>query len=143
MGRHALAGRFEMAGRASPKVFEKAVPTEATGAAIYHEALGVVPRVNGEIVTATAARCANCHGDSGEGRREGAIVAAPLRGASLTALQPRRGGPPSRYTRDSFCQSLGTGIDPAGVMLDSAMPRYAASPASCTALWEYLTRPSL
>ncbi|MBY0502859.1 MAG: SCO family protein [Bryobacteraceae bacterium] len=136
---NALAGRFEMAGRGPAKVFEEGTNTEASGEAIYHQALGVVPRVNGEIVAATAARCANCHGAAGEGRREGELVAAALRGGALTELRPRRGGPPSRYTRDTFCQSLGTGIDPAGVMLDAAMPRYAASAKSCTALWQYLT----
>jgi cytochrome oxidase Cu insertion factor (SCO1/SenC/PrrC family) len=137
----ALAGHIEMAGINSRAVHEAAAaPEAATGEEIYRDAQGVVPRLNGETLNAKAARCANCHGERGEGRREGPINAAPLRRAALVEPQSRRGGPPSRYSRESFCASLRTGVDPAGIMLDSAMPRYTLSDPSCAALWDFVTR---
>ena len=137
----ALAGRFEMAGTNTRSVFDgaPALPPDAEGHAIYHRAQGVVARVNGETVMAGAARCANCHGEVGEGRREGALVAAPLHREALSTRHSRRGGPPSRYSQETFCQSLRTGIDPAGVVLDAAMPRYALSGSSCDSLWRFVT----
>jgi hypothetical protein len=88
----------------------------------------------------TASACANCH------RREGQSPAAPttaafgpsLTASSLRSRQPRRGGPPSSYKAASFCRLLRTGIDPADVILDQRMPRYAATDAECEALWWYL-----
>ncbi|GEM_PF-568294 len=135
----ALSGRYEMAGMGTRAVYEKASePTNASGEATYHQAQGVVAWVNGETLAAAAARCANCHGVQGEGRREGAVVASPLHRAALTEAQPRRGGPPSRYSREAFCQTLSGGVDPAGIQLDSAMPRYSLTPSSCAALWDFL-----
>lgn len=137
----ALAGRYGMAGQQTVAVREAAArpAQEATGGAVYHQAQGVIPRVNGEILAASAARCANCHGEAGEGRQEGSLVASPLHRAALVAARSRRGGPPSRYSRESFCESLRTGIDPAGVMLDAAMPRYTLTEGSCRALWDFVT----
>ena len=136
----ALAGRFVMAGK-NPRIVSEArhsPPPAATGEAIYQQAQGAVARVNGEDVMASAARCVNCHGEVGEGRREGALVVAPLHRSALSESRERRGGPPSRYSRETFCQSLRTGIDPAGVVLDAAMPRYDLSSQSCGSLWDFL-----
>ena len=136
----ALAGRFEMAGKNAALASEvvPSPPSAATGEAIYQRAQGVVARVNGETVMAAAARCANCHGDLGEGRREGALVAAPLQRSALVQSHSRRGGPPSGYARASFCDSLRKGVDPAGVVLDAAMPRYDLSDQSCASLWDFV-----
>jgi cytochrome oxidase Cu insertion factor (SCO1/SenC/PrrC family) len=139
---NALSGRAEVAGINTRAVHESAnLPLkDATGAAVYHRAEGVVPRIGGEVLAANAARCSNCHGEQGEGRSEGALAAAPLHRATLAGTQPRRGGPPSSYSRDTFCQSLRTGIDPAGIVLNAAMPRYTLSEESCTALWNFMIR---
>ena len=136
----ALAGRFEMAGKNAALASEAvpSPPSAATGEAIYQRAQGVVARVNGETVMAGAARCANCHGDHGEGRREGALAASPLHRSALGESHSRRGGPPSRYSRETFCHSLRRGIDPAGVVLDAAMPRYDLSDQACGSLWDFV-----
>jgi hypothetical protein len=51
---------------------------------------------------------------------------------------PRRGGPPSAFDRDTFCRLLRTGVDPAWVVVDVSMPRYALSDEQCHALWTHL-----
>ena len=136
----ALAGRFEMAGKDSRIVAEgpRSQKSAAAGETIYERAQGVKANVNGEGIAVRAARCINCHGSLGEGRREGALVAAPLNRSALGESHARRGGPPSRYSRETFCHSLRTGIDPAGVVLDAAMPRYDLSDQSCGSLWDFL-----
>lgn len=73
--------------------------------------------------------CAGCHGGSGEGRREGGTLTADIRFPQLR----RRG-----YQKESFCQALRQGLDPAGQTLARAMPRYLLEPAECSALWEHL-----
>lgn len=49
-------------------------------------------------------------------------MAAPLHRVALVQ---------SHYSRETFYQSLRTGIDPAGVVLDAAMPR--------DSLWRFVT----
>ena len=104
----------------------------AEGEAIYERAQAVVAKVNGETVMAGAARCANCHGDLGEGRREGVLVAVPLQRSALMQSHSRRGGPPSAYGRASFCRSLRSGVDPrsagrrhAALRFKRSVPRFA------------------
>lgn len=93
-----------------------------------------------------AARCVNCHvhrdaraflppGDAGLG------FGPELDAALLTTLRARRGGPASRYDRAAFCRALSEGVDPAYVMLQQAMPRYALGAGECEALWTFLTTP--
>jgi hypothetical protein len=50
----------------------------------------------------------------------------------------RRGGPASRYDALSFCKVIREGLDPANVVINSAMPRYQVSDAQCTSLWSYV-----
>lgn len=104
---------------------------------------------------AAATRCINCHssGAAGnapasrlaDGRAVGNARGAELGGAldarRLAQMQPRRGGPPSVYDAAALCRVLREGIDPASVMVDTAMPRYHASDAQCDALWAWLSRP--
>lgn len=90
-----------------------------------------------------AAACANCHRTRPEAADRssfGGRDAGPLLDrASLTGHLERRGGPPSRYDRDAFCLTLRRGVDPAGVMLPRAMPRYEIDERDCDALWRFLT----
>ncbi len=58
----------------------------------------------------------------------------------LTASISRRGGPPSRFDRATFCRMLRTGEDPASVLLPKVMPRYELTDEQCAALWHHLTR---
>jgi protein SCO1/2 len=96
-------------------------------------------REGNEPVDASATACANCHGADFRGGREGATIVPPLTRHALLSSLPRRGGPPSAYDEASFCVSLRTGADPAGVAFSNVMPRYNFDAASCAALWARLT----
>lgn len=93
----------------------------------------------------TASRCINCH--------ELATAPAPSAGSQKTAafgprlspeglkgLAARRGGPPTRYDVNAFCELLRTGVDPAKVIIQRAMPRYRIDGPQCEALWIYVTQ---
>lgn len=87
----------------------------------------------------SASRCTNCHRHDGPAPAASTAGFGPvLTAAALRTRQPRRGGPPSAYDEASFCRLLRTGIDPAHVLIDQRMPRYAATDAECAALWTYL-----
>jgi hypothetical protein len=86
---------------------------------------------------AEASRCINCHTrrfDLSQPVSFGPI----LNESSLTLARARRAGPPSRYDAVSFCKVLRLGVDPAWVVIDTAMPRYQMSDAQCSALWSFL-----
>ncbi len=105
-----------------------------------------------QALPAEALRCVNCHARGpaasaavGISAATGVSAATPgfaptLSAAHLTGHIERRGGPPSRYDRSAFCQVLRTGVDPAGVLLPRAMPRYDVTDAQCAALWAHLTQ---
>ncbi|MEJ8856024.1 hypothetical protein WKW79_15700 [Variovorax robiniae] len=86
---------------------------------------------------AEAVRCVNCHSPS-TGTSGQAAFAPLLTSKYLNELRSRRGGPGSRYDPASFCRLLREGLDPAGVMINTAMPRYSLSPQGCEDLWAYL-----
>jgi cytochrome oxidase Cu insertion factor (SCO1/SenC/PrrC family) len=96
-------------------------------------------RVGDDVLTVEASRCSNCHGADRRGSQEGKIIVPPLTAVHLLQPQSRRGGPPSRYTSESFCVTLQTGVDPAGIVLSPVMPRYSMSPAACAALWQAIS----
>ena len=105
------------------------------GQELFEGKVALAARVDGvaEPLPAIAAACSNCHGSP-------PAIGPTLQASSLTAPQPRRGGPPSRYDLASFCQTLRTGVDPAYVLLPKTMPRYALGDAQCQALWAHLSR---
>ena len=86
-----------------------------------------------------AARCINCHTAPGVRAENQRSFGPRLDSAQLLKLQARRGGPPSRYDTAALCRALREGIDPAGVVLPTAMPRYRIDDAGCRTLWAYLT----
>lgn len=98
-------------------------------------------RTGNEPVDASYTRCANCHGADFRGGREGSSVAPPINRRALLSTLPRRGGPPSAYTEESFCNAVRTGVDPAGVVFSNLMPRFDLDPAACSALWQRATNP--
>lgn len=83
------------------------------------------------------AACAGCHKPRTSDRNE--QFAPPLSKEWLTVARQRRGGPPYAYDRDSFCNTVRTGIDPGYVILNRTMPRFALDDAQCRALWSYLS----
>lgn len=144
----ALLGKTEMAGRGSVPLPETgpgkrpaSAKTDATGEELYNGTRPLRGHIGGDELSPVSARCVNCHGETRAGATEGKIAPSPLTAAALTIAHPRRGGPASRYTEDSFCTSLRTGVDPAGVLFASAMPRYELSVQECQALWLLVTRP--
>lgn len=94
---------------------------------------------------AHASRCTNCHARAAPppGASAASGPATPLgptlSAASLTSLQRRRGGPPSRFNEASFCRLVRTGVDPSDVLLPRVMPRYTLSDGQCHDLWQYLS----
>ncbi len=102
-------------------------------------------------------RCSNCHSPARPANPAttvtvGAVGAASaasepdrdaaptLSARTLQVAQSRRRGPPSTYDPRSFCRLLRTGVDPAHVVVDRAMPRYALDDAECSALWAYVSQ---
>lgn len=83
----------------------------------------------------TAVRCTNCHDRAGAGAEGRAQVLSPQ---NLLASTPRRGGPATRFDRESFCKLLRTGVDPAWIVINQTMPRYELSDEQCRLLWTYL-----
>jgi hypothetical protein len=132
-------------------------PALASGQAMFSGNLGPVAHMSGHASTlpVAASRCSNCHEDrqkAGEQKAERQQLASseissrsfapPLTRASLTEASNRRGGPAMRYDAASFCKLLREGVDPTWIVINTAMPRYRASDAQCSALWTYLmTRP--
>jgi len=83
-------------------------------------------------------RCGNCHAPGTE--PDVPRSQAPrLDRDFLLGSQRRRGGPLSRYDRDTFCRLLRKGIDPANMVVSEEMPRYTIGDPDCSALWRFLT----
>jgi hypothetical protein len=92
-----------------------------------------------EALPPAAARCSNCHAAPGLPAAGNGALGPGLSAATLMRALPRRGGPPSRYDAEALCRALREGVDPAGVMLGSAMPRYRIDDLGCRQLWTLLT----
>jgi hypothetical protein len=107
------------------------------GRAIFEGDQALDARIAGHesALPAQASRCVNCHGAPAGSEP----VPLPLL-AAATLAEPvaRRGGPPSRYDARSLCTLLRSGVDPAHVMVQRAMPRFDIDDLQCEALWQYL-----
>jgi hypothetical protein len=86
-----------------------------------------------------AARCSNCHAAPGVPAAPAGSLGPRLDAGHLLQPQPRRGGPPSRYDAASLCRALREGVDPAGVLVAGAMPRYRVDDGTCRQIWALLT----
>lgn len=94
-----------------------------------------------ELLPPRTVSCGNCHlGGAGVG--SASPFAPALDRPRLTDLIARRGGPPTVFTPNSFCQTLRTGVDPAFILITRRMPRYILSDDQCLDLWRYLTETS-
>lgn len=111
------------------------------GWALYHGYLPLSGRIAGHTVDLPegTATCAACH-DAPRPAADGYKSIPPLDGATLTSAVSRRSGPPSTYDAASFCTLLGSGLDPAMIMVDRTMPRFTLPAADCAALWSYVSR---
>lgn len=136
----AVAAQLNAALTPRPAVPESRGAGLVTGADLFAGRGGIQASAADDPVAWGTVRCSGCHGESAGGDGEGESRAPGIRGADLTGERRRRGGPPSRYTADSFCDSLRTGVDPAGVRFSDLMPRYALDGRSCRLLWDFLTR---
>ena len=114
------------------------------GRRLFAGELPLLARIAGHdaALPSHASRCVNCHGvaDGAAGAASAPSFGTPLSRARLVNPQPRRGGPPSRFDEASLCRLLRSGVDPAHVMVPSAMPRYEIDDADCRALWAHLSR---
>lgn len=120
---------------------------ERRGKAIYFKGEDVAgPEItavmSGLEMPATAFTCANCHGASGAGTKEGGLQPPPVDWASLTTPY----GPPltSRtrpaYTEATAARAILSGLDPSGVALHPGMPRYRMTLEQAAALVAYLKK---
>lgn len=95
--------------------------------------------VGGDVpMVGAQAACVSCHQRSGMGSSEGWLVAPPVTEAALYApVRGRRRNRPG-YTDKTLARALREGVDPAGQLLDRAMPRYDLPADELKALIAYL-----
>ncbi len=109
----------------------------ARGRALYHGQTpfsGVV-RAGHIILPSSAGACANCHGLSGEGSREGGVTVPGIAWARLS--QPQRGKSEYGSAREVL-DAIETGRGREGTHLQSPMPAVALTTEEETALLAYL-----
>lgn len=98
---------------------------------------------SGLSLSAIMLPCANCHGDDGLGRAEGAVRPPNITWAELTkpyGHQHPDGRSHPAFDAAAVGRAITGGVDPAGNRLDPAMPRYDMADASVRALVAYLQR---
>jgi ABC-type branched-subunit amino acid transport system substrate-binding protein len=124
--------------------------TEQTGRRIYHDGIDragrpIAAKVAGSATSlkGKAMACGNCHGEDGRGRPESGVDPGDVTWADLTKpyghvhANNRRHG---AYDLRSFRRAMRDGVDPAGNVLEPAMPRYELDDADLDALAAYLKR---
>lgn len=123
---------------------------EARGKQIYREGrdsrggeITAAVGQSGLSLSAIMLPCANCHGDDGLGRAEGAVRPPNITWAELT--KPYGHMHAGRRTHPAFDaaaigRAITGGIDPAGNRLDPAMPRYDMAETGVQAVVAYLQR---
>lgn len=115
-------------------------PAPERGKRIFHglDVLQATVQKNGTALPAHASKCINCHSAQTPG---GAWPGTSqyLSATTMSRRISRRGGPAYAYDRPTFCHTVRTGVDPAGIVLESKMPRYEMSDAQCADLWFFLS----
>ena len=86
--------------------------------------------------------CSNCHGQRGEGLKEGGLEPPPINWATLvskhrSALSGRERPP---YTEATLARAINTGLDSAGGRLHPGMPHYKMSAGQMSDLIAYLKK---
>lgn len=124
----------------APALHAESLPTDQTfalGRALYHGQASIsgAVRVGNVTLPASSGACANCHGSSGQGSREGGVTVPGIAWAYLS--QPQRGQPGYRSPRavlDAIEKGQGRGGEP----LNPPMPTIELSTAEADALIAYL-----
>lgn len=104
---------------------------------------------DGSAVDGRQLPCADCHRGSGLGSSEGGVTTPPITWSALARSRDedqrapyrsraRTGQARAAYDAASFARALRDGVDPAGRVLDSPMPRYALGDEDVAALVAYL-----
>ena len=103
-----------------------------------HDAVQGTVQQNGTALPALASKCINCHSVHVP---SGAWAGTPqyLTASTMSRKVSRRGGPAYFYDQPTFCHTVRTGVDPAGIVLESKMPRYKISDTQCADLWIFLS----
>ena len=127
---------------------EPASAAAERGRQIYEQGIGA----DGRRVSAAAGSdgaplpdsftaCRNCHGPDGRGRSEGGLTVPPIAWDELDkpygATRPD-GRQRTAYDEAAFHAALTRGLDPSGLPLGSAMPRYSVTPQESADLAAYL-----
>lgn len=125
-------------------------PSEANGRLIYHEGRSgtggaIYARVGASQapIPASAVPCANCHGADGRGRPEGGVLPPDITWAHLGRADGHRhprGRTHGPYDEASLGRTIEHGLDPAGNVLDTAMPRFTMSMSDRRDLAAYLKK---
>jgi len=133
-----------------PACADDLTPQERRGKQLYRD--GVT--ADGTSVTATLGQgsltlpaaklpCASCHGPDGLGRPDAGVVPANITWTNMTkpyGLRHANGRSHPPYTAEAIITAVSAGVDPAGNVLDPAMPRYALDDAAAGDLVAYLKR---
>lgn len=125
-------------------------PEELAGKKIYFEGVGAAGTPiqalvgpSGVSVSGETLPCANCHGDDGGGRPEGAVKPANITWPELIKSYGHRhenGREHGPFNDRTFSEALTFGTDPAGNKLDSSMPRFVMANSDIARLAAYLKR---
>lgn len=146
-----MALALALTGVAAPIPLRAQIADEARGSLIYSSGRGADGRAlqfrlltaGAQPLPANGFACVNCHGADGKGGREGSIVMADIRYATLT--RPLGAAPPwnrarAAYTEATLARAITEGIDSSGQQLDASMPRWRLSEAELADLIGYLKR---
>ena len=116
------------------------------GKSIYLEGVDcggtqIKSRLGDVALSGKAQACANCHGSSGKGAREGGVVAGDITWEHLTLPYGHsdadgRKHPP--FTKKSFYRAVTQGLDPANHRLPVTMPRFQLSRQQAGDVADYL-----
>jgi hypothetical protein len=123
---------------------EQLSPQQMRGKRIYLsgevEGGEIWARIRDLDIPATTLVCAGCHGLSGEGKREGGILAPPLYWESLTSggTSDQRNPGHKAYDEQSVARAIREGVGTDSRHLNSAMPHYQLTPAQMADLIAYL-----
>ena len=88
-------------------------------------------------------KCIKCHSapaqisNSFPNKLSGSLI---LSSETLLEKKVRRGGPAFKYSVATFCNTLRSGSDPTGIILEFGMPRFSISDRQCGALWIFINK---
>jgi hypothetical protein len=134
----------------TPTVHETTRPLDAAerrGRSLYERGVSSLGRpltaylADGETaLPASAAACARCHGESGQGGREGAVAVPPIDARRLFAGGTHDGRVRGAYDDATLIRAITRGVAEDGRPLAAAMPRFPLRSDDLDDLLSYLKR---